>query len=83
MKSIKPVCLACGSTEFRTKDRILATSDISEFRVDDAGKLDVEYCGEAEVDWNSQAAVDPEHPFECSKCLYPCNAADLIGSQKG
>ncbi len=82
MKTLHPVC-ECGSTEFRSNDHIMCSTDIGELTLTDDGKLDVEFDDAgAENYWDTCEPVNEALPYECSECQKGYDDAMLIAAHQ-
>lgn len=70
-------CPHCGSTELQSNDLIGATCGIDSWSIE-AGELTPEFCGESDVDWDSQSPANPALPYQCGECFKLLSAADLV-----
>ena len=74
---IRPGCSRCGSLSIHGYDRVIAIAMCDGFTRNDAGELEPEWVGESDVDWNSQCAVDGDHPYICLTCHRPLSPEEL------
>jgi hypothetical protein len=79
---LRPVCPQCGSTEFRSNDRVMTSTWVREFSLDDQGELTLDYSDRHETFYDSCEPVDEATPWECAECLQPMSEAAIIAANQ-